>query len=218
MVFVYLVIILFIIAIKTTTLRNANQCMDQIINNSIRLKTFVSNESRLPTEPDWSPLLDNRITTYSAFLTEESVVRITSAVNQDLWAESHFRIECHFRRFQSTSVKYKSVATLKILPENKSKFKRYAVSEIKCFLPLKYHSVLNYVGISAEGFPPIGPLLRLHKTATYYTNDSSLETIVCIRPMFNSENLLSSIVEFLAYYRANGVNKFVFYDLYIDLY
>ncbi len=47
------------------------------------------------------------------------------------------------------------------------------------------------------------------------TNKRNQELVVCIRPLYGPFSSLSSILEFIAYYRANGINKFIFYDLSI---
>ena len=114
LIIIYLVLFLIIIAFKSRDSKDI-KCESLMISNDIKLKTFMANESRLSSDPQWSPVIDNRISVYSAFLFKDSVVRITSIVDQDLWSERRVRIECHFMKFVNSSVKFKSVAILRVL-------------------------------------------------------------------------------------------------------
>ena len=207
----------FIITIALQTYDfEGKKCVTFVISNEIKLKkTFVSaNVSpQSPTDPNWSPLLDNRLSVYSGFLFKDSEVRIAAIVDQNLWSKARVRIDCLFKERANSSAKFKSMATLRVLAEHKFGDQQYAASEVKCPLPGRYHSVLKYVAISLGSDRH---LLRLSKAQSYHSNQTSLDTVVCVRPVFQSTHLLSSVVEFLAYYRANKISKFIFYDLDMD--
>jgi hypothetical protein len=64
------------------------------------------------------------------------------------------------------------------------------------------------------------PIIAIEKNETVFkTKDKNQESIqeivVCVRPLFGPFSSLSSILEFIAYYRANGIHRIIFYDLSI---
>ena len=57
--------------------------------------------------------------------------------------------------------------------------------------------------------------LKLDQILIHYETDQSLaerpDIVVCVRPFFAGYSSVASLLEFIAYYRTNGVNKFAFY-------
>jgi hypothetical protein len=64
------------------------------------------------------------------------------------------------------------------------------------------------------------PIISIEKNQTVLktegkNQESIQEIVVCIRPLFGPFSSLSSIIEFIAYYRANGIHRIISYDLSI---
>jgi hypothetical protein len=152
--------------------------------------------------------MNSQLSIYSAFLSENSTVKIISAVDLDLWS-SKSQLECLFMVSENTSVKHSSNAYLKILLGAESKTNNFAATLIQCRLHSKYeqNEVFVKIKFTINSLSTESPILKVQKPGI-----NNLDTVICIRPLFGPYSSLSAVIEFFAYYRANGIYRFVFYD------
>jgi hypothetical protein len=150
--------------------------------------------------------MNSQLSIYSAFLSENSTVKIISAVDLDLWS-SKSQLECLFMVSENTSVKHSSNAYLKILLGAESKTNNFAATLIQCRLHSKYeqNEVFVKIKFTINSLSTESPILKVQKPGI-----NNLDTVICIRPLFGPYSSLSAVIEFFAYYRANGIYRFVF--------
>lgn len=111
---------------------------------------------------------------------------------------------------ENTSVKYSSNAHLEILTGAESKINNFAATLIQCSLHSKYkqNDIFVKIKFTTNSSSTESPVLKVQKPGI-----NNLDTVICSRPLFGPYSSLSAVIEYFAYYRANGINRFVFYDL-----
>jgi hypothetical protein len=154
------------------------------------------------------------ISLYSAFYYKNKI-SIIAILRKDFIKTKLF---CHLSVNNSN---LKTEAFIEILPESYAKYYSYISVKIICpKLQLINSSKVKVLFKINENFLETSfiPIIPIEKNETVFTTkDKNLESIqeivVCVRPLFGPFSSLSSILEFIAYYRANGIHRIIFYDL-----
>ncbi|CAG2103048.1 unnamed protein product, partial [Medioppia subpectinata] len=187
----------------------STECQIIPINIVLRENSNTNVVPKVAPDSEWSELIANRVAIYSAFLTEESVVRITSLVDQECGL---IAVDCHFREHTSSRVIHSTHATVKVLVGHYRGRLKYAASQIQCQLPREYHSFAHYVTIDLPDFGSTGRTIKVRKSDSYKNPSNDLRTVMCVMPLYNTGDMIANLVEFMAYYTANGIERYVFYD------
>jgi hypothetical protein len=126
-----------------------------------------------------------------------------------------FDINCLFARFNdSAETIFKTRASIEVFPENYKESKIFSAAKISCFVPKGINLLANYVKLSILDSKESTNLIKIERILIKDIENSVNSINVCVRPLWTShETSLSSLIEFIAYYRINGINKFYFYDL-----
>lgn len=136
-------------------------------------------------------------------------------------------INCLFARFNdSTETIFKTIASIEVFPENYKKSKIFSAAKISCFVPKEINLLANYVKLSILDSKESTNLIKIERIfikdiENGVNSENSMDSVnsinLCVRPLWTSpETSLSSLIEFIAYYRINGINQFYFYDLDIS--
>lgn len=186
-------------------------CYDLIYEPEIKLKNLnpvlKQNDYSLA---QWSPLICNTFAIYSSFLIDHQIVTI-GLLQLDKSAKVKF--ECRFKGQIFN-------AEIEILPDHR--YKKYSAIKIKCNLKQSENLFFD------EFYPKnLSVQIKMHNKDDVNC-DSNLIPIervyntlkliepknltVCVRPFFGPFKAIASLLEFIAFYRVNLVNKFVFYN------
>ena len=161
----------------------------------------------------WTNLICNTFSIYSSFLIDNQIVTI-GLMQADQYNYNKF--VCHFNGQLIQ-------AQFEILTE--SSYKKYSSIKIRCHLNkedlINVNTKKLFVQIkmySEEHIKCQSNLIeieRIYDTKQRLPNSGKNLTI-CVRPLFGPFTATSSLLEFIAFYRANLVNKFVIYNLSIS--
>jgi len=178
-----------------------------------KINSFNKSESTA-SYPKWTTIVDSAISLYSAFYYRNNIT-VIAIINQDI---IDFKFFCHI----STKNFYlETDAIIEILPESYSDFYIFVSVKIICqnvnFFNSSKVKVLLKINknILETSSVPIVPLEQNQTELKTRSKKQINEIVVCVRPLFGPFASLSSILEFIAYYRANGIQKIIFYELSI---
>ena len=127
---------------------------------------------------------------------------------------------CHL---STHSISLNTNAIIETLPESYVNYYSYISVKIICpninfinSLKVKVMFITNNKLLETFSVPVFSIEENNTKPKTIDKNENSInEIVVCVRPLFGPFSSLSSILEFIAYYRVNGINRFIFYELSI---
>jgi hypothetical protein len=192
-------------------------CVSQSFEPNLSLvkKSFI-NSKRTEYSPKWTPIVDEMISLYSAFYYKNKI-SIIAILRKDFIKTKLF---CELSVDNSN---LKTEAFIEILSESYAKYYSYISVKIICpKLQLINSSKVKVLFKINENFLETSfiPIISIEKNETIFktkdkNHESVQEIVVCVRPLFGPFSSLSTILEFIAYYRANGIHKIIFYDLSI---
>lgn len=157
----------------------------------------------------WSPLICNTFAIYSSFLIDHQIVTI-GLLQIDKSAKVKF--QCHFKGQIFN-------AEIEILTDHKNK--KYSAFKIKCNLKQNHNLFFDLfysknLSVQIQMYDKdvncnsnLIPIERVYNTKKLI---QSKNLTVCVRPFFGPFQAIASLIEFIAFYRVNLVNKFVFYN------
>jgi len=188
-----------------------NQCYEEnkINDNNIEFKISGEDKNafiRYDSDLIWQKIYGFGIYVYSAFKIQNNVLIIaqtTNEYNNDYGTQ----FQCVFT------------------DENKSQ-----ILEISDAIFEKFEKSFDYVStrITCRSHPNSQYVKLVHKnnlnvrTNYTYINYNSVkesldtEIVVCVRPLFGPYDSIRAVLEFIAYYKINGINKFVFYNDFVS--
>ena len=183
-------------------------CIPHPYNPSITLKK--SFEIKPKTEisyPKWTPIVDNIISIYSAFVYEKKII-IIGVIDQKFKTNKFY---CHFRQ---NGVNRKSDGLVYILPESWADFYRFVSIKIICEKSGSIDSLKTKVSFEMNDQNLETSYVTINQISSE-SNGKEKPIVVCVRPLFGPFTSSAEILEFIAYYSANGIQRIIFYDLSI---
>jgi hypothetical protein len=187
-------------------------CVSHSYEPNLSLKSSLVKSKTPEPYPDWTDIIDDTISLYSAFYYKNNI-KIIALLR---YYRTGIQLFCHLSNANSS---LKTDAFYEILPENYVNYYKYISVKIICpnvwfknNLKVKI-SIKNNKNLKETSFIPVVNIDENEKILK--NNQRNQELVVCIRPLYGPFSSLSSILEFIAYYSANGINKFIFYDLSI---
>jgi len=185
-----------------------NQCYkgNQINDKNIKFKISeenINSSFRYDSQLIWQKINEYGIRVYSAFKTEDNVIilaQITNEQNNDYSTQ----FECLFVDENKNQILGKSDA---IFEKFKKNFNYYVSTRITC----RSHPNSQYVKLVHKNKSNV----RTNYIYINYNSEkgsSQNEIIVCVRPLFGPYESIRAMLEFIAYYRINGINKFIIYN------
>ncbi len=191
-------------------------CVSHSYEPNLSLKSSLVKSKTPEPYPDWTDIIDDTISLYSAFYYNNNIKIIALLRNY----RTGIQLFCHL---SNTNSSLKTDAFYEILPESYVNYYKYIAVKIICpnvwfknNLKVKI-SIKNNKNLKETSFIPVVNIEENEKVLKTYERNQKVdqEIVVCVRPLYGPFSSFSSILEFIAYYRANGINKFIFYDLSI---
>jgi hypothetical protein len=212
---------------------------NQFLNKSLlKVKLKYNNNNNNNNELKYDSNLaniSNDIFLYSAFESLEdsidsiviigfakSVSQINSSINFRQYSNS-YQYMCAFDNY----IKIKTLAFIEYLPESHDYY--YSAIKILCKKPKLFqnsnqNSNQNELTLTVTKVKLIkfffqskltieSNLISIH--FHNYQNINNKEIVVCVRPLFGNISIVN-LLEFIAYYRINGINKLVFYNTFVE--
>ncbi len=182
-----------------------NQINDKNIGFKILNKTSNTLQ-RIYSDLFWQKIPGFGIRVYSAFYTQNFVL-IIAQVNKEKDYEKQF--ECVFSDKNKTNILFKS--ELKI-EEYEESYSSYVSARIRCRLSHSKEILNNYKYVKLVNKKDTNIETKYIFINKNLNKESAIdEIVVCVRPLFGRYSSLRSLLEFFAYYRINGINRFVIY-------
>ena len=205
-------IICSILIIKISFFHFDLLCNDYNYDYQIKLKNvnIINSQNTSYSVAKWRNLICNTFSIYSSFIIDKQIVTIGF---MQVHQYKYCKFVCHFNQRLIQ-------AQVEILTE--SSYKKYSSIKIKCHLNeealINAHTKKLFVQIKMHNQDNINCQSDLIKIERIYNTkqrlpNSSKNLTVCVRPLFGPFTAITSLLEFIAFYKANHVNKFVFYNL-----
>ena len=185
-------------------------CIAKRYQPNITLKS-VNRSNQLPInllEPQWTPIVDNVVSIYSSFRIGDEIKII--AIMDKYFIDYNYN--CSFKQNSLTS---QAKAKVTVLTESWSRYYRFVSVSVTCSLKI------------SSDWSKVKLLLRVddnqletsYITITTINNniDDHKSLVVCVRPLFGHLISAAQILEFIAYYKANRIDRIIFYELDISV-
>lgn len=214
------VLIWFLLILKFLVFYFDLSCHDYNYDHDIKLKNvnLIKSQNDLDnySVAKWTKLICDTFSIYSSFLIDNQIVTI-GLMQADKYDKRKFA--CQFKG-------HLVEAKVEILTESWEN--KYSSVKIKCYLnedvmvdvKKKFNLQKLFVQIQMFVDDDINcqskfiHIERVYNTKQKLTKSKNLT--VCVRPLFGPFTATSSLLEFIAFYRANLVSKFIIYNLSIS--
>jgi len=185
----------------------ANQCyeQDKINEKNISLKILdINSDSSLKYESDliWQKISGYGIRVFSAFKSQNNILIIAQVQYDHNSYDNQF--QCVFTDQKKTIVLGESDA---VFEKFEKVYDNYTKTRIRCQL----YSNSVYVKLVDKHVANIETnYIYLNPDSRDVSSDN--EIVICTQPLFGPYNSIRSLLEFIAYYRINGIKKIVIYN------